>query len=295
MQINMKGSFIDNIRFRFKKAPTIWELGIYMISTDYGRIRILDTKGDKPILINVPDGPNVIEHQEHLITKLSKTFRVICFEFPGIGFSYPNSKYDYSFEKSAKLIVNIMDILKVPKAILSFSCSNGFYAIKTAQMFPERVTHLFLSQTASVSSMIRWKDHAIPSVLTYPIIGQVVNSFIEKKLAKVWYNYALPKTTDKSLYQQKAQNALQSGGCFCLSGLVQGLSHDINSSLEVLDISSTLIWGSKDYTHRKTESNSIVAHLPNCEIIEFKNCGHFPELEDTNNYVKLLNERLPPF
>lgn len=31
-----------------------------------------------------------------------------------------------------------------------------------------------------------------------------------------------------------------------------------------------------------------------CEIIEFHNCGHFPELEDSNRFVQLLKERSDP-
>ncbi len=64
------------------------------------------------------------------------------------------------------------------------------------------------------------------------------------------------------------------------------------SRLNVLEVPATIVWGTKDYTHRKTDKNSILEHLPNCEIIEFENCGHFPELEDTNRYVGLLNEKL---
>ena len=78
------------------------------------------------------------------------------------------------------------------------------------------------------------------------------------------------KNTDKSEYQNKALNALNDGGCFCLSSLVQGLSKEINSKLNTLETPATLIWGSKDFTHKNTDKQSILQHLPNCEIIEFE-------------------------
>lgn len=139
--------------------------------------------------------------------------------------------------------------------------------------------------------MQKWTEATIPKILTYPIIGQLTNAILEKKLAKDWYKTALPKETDKTEYQNKALNSLDKGGCFCLSGLVQGLTPDLNSSLTLLDIPAIQIWGKKDFSHRKTDNKTILKHLPNCEIIEFKNCGHFPELENTNDYVKLINER----
>ncbi|MFT5823754.1 MAG: pimeloyl-ACP methyl ester carboxylesterase [Crocinitomix sp.] len=288
----MKGNFIDTYRFRLKKSRKEWKDGIHMISTDFGEIRVLDSLGGKPIIINVPDGPNVIEHHQELIQKLAKNYRVICFELPGIGFSYPNSNYDYSFPNASKLIINLMDILKIEKAALAFSCSNGFYAIKAAELFPQRINRLFLSQTPSMRSMDKWTENAIPKILKYPIIGQIANIFSEKKFAKIWYKYALPKHTDKSKYQKKALDALNNGSCFCLSSLVQGLLKETNSILKVSETPSTLIWGTKDFTHKNTNKESIMEHLPNCEIIEFDNCGHFPELEDTDRYVNLINERM---
>jgi pimeloyl-ACP methyl ester carboxylesterase len=279
----MNGNFIDTFRYSFKKRLELLNSNFSFISTDFGKVRVFDTKGNKPIIISVPDGPNVIEHHLNLISKLSKNYRVICFEFIGVGFSYPNSKYDYSYTKASQLII---------RATLCFSCSNGFYAIKTAEKFPERINHLFLSQTPSLDSMAQWTEVNIPKILRYPLVGQMVNSFSEKKFAEIWYKYALPKETDKSTFINTSINMLNKGGCFCLSGLVQGLEKESLSKLNVLGVPSTLIWGTKDYTHRKTNSKSILEHLPNCEIIDFNDCGHFPELENTNRYVKLLKEKL---
>lgn len=288
----MTGDFIDIFRCSFKNGHTKLSQNFSIISTDFGEIRVFDTKGNKPLIISVPDGPNIIEHHKNLISKLANDFRVICFEFIGLGLSYPNSKYDYSFDKASRLIINLMDILRIERATLCFSCSNGFYAIKTAERFPERIIHLFLSQTPSINEMVKWTKKSIPKILRYPVVGQIANSFSEKKLARTWYKYALPQETDKSNFIDISIGMLNKGGCFCLSGLVQGLENESLSKLNVLEVPSTLIWGAKDFTHRKTNNKSILEHLPNCEIIEFKNCGHFPELEDTARYAKLLRDKL---
>jgi pimeloyl-ACP methyl ester carboxylesterase len=287
----MIGNFIDTIRLNIRKVSKL-QNNTKFVETDFGKLRVLDTQGSNPCIISVPDGPNVIEHHLELIEKLSANFRVICFEFPGLGFSYPNFNHDYSFERAAKIILQLMDLLKVDKAALCFSCSNGFYAIKAAERAPERFTHLFLTQTPSLQSLSKWTHLNIPKILTYPIIGQFINSFTEKKFAKIWYKMALPKSTDKSPYENTSLNVLNQGGCFCLSGLVQGLTSELNSSLEQIKVPSTQIWGAKDYSHRKTDSKSILKHLPNCELIEFESCGHFPELEATDKYIQLLNDRL---
>ena len=157
----------------------------------------------------------------------------------------------------------------------------------------ERFNHIFLSQTTSIESMIQWSEKSIPSLLKIPILGQLTNAIYANKFASIWYKYALPKNHEsKHKYSQIAQAAIEKGGCFCLSSLVQGLSKDWSSSLNLIGVPTTLVWGSMDFTHRETDKNSIKNHIKDCEVVEFENCGHFPELENTGSFVKLIKERI---
>ncbi|NVK52803.1 MAG: alpha/beta hydrolase [Flavobacteriaceae bacterium] len=289
----MTGNFVDNIRFLFKSPLKDNLENTIFLDTDYGKIRCFDTGGNKPVIINVPDGPNVIEHQNHLIKELSNEYRVVCFEYPGIGLSYPNFKFDYSFKAGANLLIQIMDTLKVPEAILLFSCSNGFYATKAASDYPERIKQVFLSQTPSVKAMQKWTEKSIPKVLKVPVIGQISNAIMAKKISSIWYKYALPKESPlRDKYSKIAQKSLSNGGCFCLSSLVQGLKKDRNTLLTNIEVPTTMVWGAKDFTHRNTDKNSIKDHIHNCKIVEFKNSGHFPELENTKKFVGLIKSTL---
>ncbi len=102
----------------------------------------------------------------------------------------------------------------------------------------------------------------------------------------------LTKINKQDCIEEIAVHSLDNHGCFCLSSLVQGLSKDLKMKLLASNVPSTLIWGSKDVSHKKTDCNSINEHLLNCKIVEFKDCGHFPELEKTIEYVSLINETL---
>lgn len=283
---------IDILRARLRNKSKVKNSKTQIIVTSFGKIRVLDTEGNKPVLINAPDLPNVIEHHELLISQLAVNFRVICFEFPGSGLSQPNSNFDYSINNGGRLIIDILNILEIRNAIFSFSCSNAFYAIKAAELYPDRVSNLFLSQSCSISSLQKWSKKSIPTILTIPVIGQISNAIFEKRIAKTWYNYALPRETNNIEFKKLAADIIENGGCFCLSSLVQSLNKEINTKLKVKDINSTLIWGAKDFTHRLTNSNSILEMLPNCEIIEFENCGHFPELENSTRFAKIINDKV---
>jgi len=141
--------------------------------------------------------------------------------------------------------------------------------------------------------LTEWTTKSIPSVLKIPVIGQITNAMMAKKFAGIWYNYALPKHhPNRESFSSTATHALNNGGCFCLSSLVQGLKGDSDSLITLSEVSTTLIWGAKDYTHRKTDKDSIRDHAAECEIIEFGDCGHFPELENSSAFVRLITERV---
>ena len=77
-----------------------------------------------------------------------------------------------------------------------------------------------------------------------------------------------------------------------MSCLVQGSPKARDSVLKVSNVIVTLKWGKGDFFHRNTDVISIKNHVSNCEIIEFENCGYFPELANLESFVKLVNERL---
>ncbi len=288
----MTGNSIDNIRYQFRRQPAVTSQDIFYLDTDYGKIRVLDTKEMKPILINVPDGPNVIEHQMGLIKQLSANFRVVCFEYPGVGFSFPNKQYNYTIDHGTKLLIQVMDSLKLERVSVLFSCSNGYYAINLAQINPDRIQHIFLSQTPSISAILDWTNKSIPNILEVPILGQAANAILVKKLVKTWYKLALPRELKDETFVDTALKSINKGGCFCLSSLVIGLKKSAKKQLWVDRVPTTLVWGTKDFTHRKTDMNSINDHIKDCEIIEFSSCGHFPDLEDTKKMVQLINEKV---
>jgi len=214
--MHMTGRLLDNFIYSFHKRQAFE--GCKYLETDFGKIRTMDSGGNKPVIINVPDAPNTIEHQSGLLKELSKNYRVVCFEYPGAGFSFPNSKFDYSFDHGAKVIFQIMDILKIENAALIFTCSNGYYAMNAAMISSDKFNHVFIAQTPSIDSIVEWTKISVPEVLKIPFIGQLTNKLLVKKVANKWYDLALPRdSTCKVEFKNKAHHAIDHGGCFCLS------------------------------------------------------------------------------
>jgi pimeloyl-ACP methyl ester carboxylesterase len=292
----MQGAYLDSIiaatRGRKKQEKSLRAENMKLVATQAGMLRILDTgEHNKHPLIVVPDGPCVIEHYADLIELLLPDFRVICFDLPGFGFSYPAFRYDFSVSQTAEAVVEIMDLLDISDASLSFTCANGFVALCLAKNYPTRVSHLVLGQTPSFQLMRQWNEKIIPKILHIPYVGQSIAAGFARKISSGWYNSALPSNSEhKPQFVECADRALKSGGCFCLASLVQGLNRTQDSEISEISVPTLLIYGDKDRSHRHTDFTSLRDHVSKAEVIEFQGCGHFPDLERPQEYAKHIKQ-----
>lgn len=258
------------------------------VDTSEAAIRVYDSGGDKPCIVLSPDGPNVIEHYAELIALLTPHYRVLCFDMPGFGFSAPGKRYDHSLQRGAKAILELLDQLAVAKATLALSCANGFYAIRVAQIAPQRVERLVLSQTPSLEAMHRWTDRVVPRVLKVPLLGQVLSRLFRMKMATAWYRIALPRNTNAEPFRSVSHQSLRCGGCFSLAGVVQGLLRESPESTRLQGVPCTVLWGLQDRSHKLTEPTAILHDVPHAHVVVLEDCGHFPDLESPERLVRAL-------
>jgi pimeloyl-ACP methyl ester carboxylesterase len=257
-----------------------------------GTIRALDTGSDLPCVVMVPDGPNVIEHYERLLPLLARDYRLVCFDMPGFGLSLPSSSYRHSLDQGARAVLDVLDALGIRQATLAFSCANGFYALRAAQIAPDRIGSLFLAQTPSLSAMHAWTRRIVPWPLRIPVLGQFVSWTFRLKTTNAWYEMALPRSTDRTFYRRHAHHALAQGACFCLAGVVQGLLRETISAVNVTGTPCTMVWGGQDRSHRATSALSLRDCVPHAEIVHFGDCGHFPDLEQPERYARYLRAHM---
>ena len=277
----------------FRRAATLpfvkaLHASLVYVATCAGRVRVLDSQTPGPVVVFVPDGPNVVEHYKTLMEHLSNHYRVVCFDMPGFGFSMPASDYSHSLNQGAQAVLQVLDALTIPKATLAFSCANGFYALRVASLAPRRILGLVLSQTPSLQAMHAWTEQVVPKPLRWPVAGQLLGWLARHKAAASWYRIALPSGADCKPFHVIADHALRCGSCFSLAGVVQGLLRESDASLKNSGTPCTVIWGTQDRSHRHTQPSSLLSLVPHAEFIKFEDCGHFPDLEQPHRYAEIL-------
>ena len=280
----MIATALDSLLSRAGPAPD----GTRLLDTRAGRIRVLDTGGNGPVIVMTPDGPNVIEHHAPLIDLLKRDARVVCFDMPGFGFSAPRAGYGHTLGQGSDVVLAVMDALDIREAALAFSCANGFYAIAAAKKAPQRIRRLLLAQTPGFSAMPAWTERNVPKAIQTPVVGQLLNRFARRKLARVWYGMSMPDKPQRAEFRKTAAHALDHGACFCLAGVVQGLSRAQADELSGVKAPTILLWGDSDKSHKHTRAESLLDLLPQARIRHLPDCGHFPELEQPDVYVGVV-------
>lgn len=268
-----------------------WPGGSRLLRTTHGMLRVLDAgcpkNGRAPVVLMVPDGPNVIEHHQAVIEKLMPHARVICFDMPGFGFSRPPLRYAHTAQQGAEVVLAVMDALAVREAALFFSCANGYYAISAAKLAPHRIRRLLLCQTPSLQAMHTWTQRNVPVAIRTPLVGQVLMRTARRKFARNWYGMAMADNPQRTEFRAVADHTLTHRGCFCLAGIVQGLSRMQEDQLYGVKTPATLLWGDADRSHQHTRAESLLELLPQASVKHFRNCGHFPDLEQPERYAEI--------
>ncbi len=284
---------LTRVSRKLKADRATLPLGV-MLQTRMGEMRVFDAnpQSDKPCVMFVPDGPNGIEHYAALIALLTQRLRVVCFDMPGFGHSLPQWNTTHRLDDGARAVFAVMDALHISKATLAFSCANGFYAIRAAQIAPARVTRLVLTQTPSLGAMRAWVTRIIPWPLRVPVAGQIIAWASRRKMSAWWTSKGPARGTDVTAFQAFTHKAFNQGSCFCLAGIVQGLMRGPGMPAEAVVAPCTLIWGGADRSHKPTLPRSLRKHVAHAEIVQWDDCGHFPELEQPERYARLLSDTI---
>lgn len=262
-----------------------------IVSTQAGDLQYVDTGGNNPVILMTPDAPCVLAHHAALIENLQQDFRVVCFEMPGSGLSYPRAGYGFTISETADAMRELMDGLKIEKAILNFSCVNGLHAINFASRFPDRVSHLILGQTPSVASMKNWTDHNIPKALGVPFLGQLIGRAAAATLSDKWFSVSLPRpSAHRTDFANLSRSSLKAGGCFCLASITQGAFRSPDEDMLGATHPTLMVYGDKDHSHRYTDFLSLTDIIPHAKIQKFSGCGHFPNIEKPENFAEILRD-----
>lgn len=291
------GGWVDRLSLRRRRPSRssidAWPKGARLIELPDAVVRVRDVgQGERVVLLS-PDAPVVLENYDRLIDLLAREARVVCFEFPGCGFSFPRWDFDFSLERYVGIVKGVMDALGIARARLAFTCVNATVAMAFARLYPERVEKLTLAQVAGVDEMrafalrIDGRLGPIP-ILHVPVMGQLFMMARRDFAAHSWFRRALPKGFDVDSIWRVTRRVYEQGGQFCMASIIQCHARVGAEQVTVPDCPADVFWGDADRTHRETRKESVLAQLPRGRLHFLRDRGHCPDIEAPDSYARLL-------
>ncbi len=293
----MNVAWLDTVRLSFTQRCSTrqWAQhtrpGMQYIELPFAQVRVRIAGQGPTTLVFVADPPNVIEHYDALFDLLTPVARVLCFEAPGFGFSVPKRGYDFTLEHQTKAVVELLEAMQMGPYTLAFSCVAVYVALRIAVEYPHLVEKLVLMQAPSWAEEMLWGRRIDPQGwMRTPVIGQLAFPAQKRAVSQGWYTIAVGKIVPSAHFLTPCLQAFDHGAWYCLPSLVQGLFAGKEVSFGKVEQPALVLWGGVDRSHRRTDKRSVLRYVHEAPFITFEHAGHFPELEEPERFVQLLQE-----
>ncbi|HEY8477370.1 MAG TPA: alpha/beta fold hydrolase [Chloroflexota bacterium] len=195
------------------------------------------------------------------IAPLARAFRVYVIDL--IHFGGSSSRQPFALNRAARLLIEWMDWLGVPRASIVGHSLGGHIAADLAADFPDRVDRLVLVDAAALPLERNLLRHALG-------LFQTLQS--------------LPRNIVALL----VLDALRAGPVAIWSAAHELLSADIRSKLPRIQAPTLIIWGERDALLPLDLGKRLAALLPRARLAVVDGAGHTPMLERPEAFNRLI-------
>lgn len=221
-------------------------------------------------------------------------FRVVVPDLIGFGFSAKPRRAAYTIEAQARMIVGLMNELKIKRAKLVGSSYGGAIAAACALDEAERVERLVLVGAVANDAV---KNQTLLRLAASPVMGDLLSPvLIDSRRLMRWrmkevYAATSPHAADEARMQAhhlplRAANTQRA----VLRTLRQWSAARIEANAHRITQPTLLIWGESDRDVPLTEGLRLHARMPNARLIVFRHCGHLPQEEYPREFSELVTK-----
>ena len=245
-----------------------------------------DGAGTPPPLLLIHGTASSLHTWEGWAKALRGQRRVISFDLPGFGLTGPfEGAYEpdnYHGDAYARFVLDLMQALKIERAIIVGNSLGGEVAWRTAALAPERVAGLVLVDAVGP----RFTPQAVPvafQLARVPLLnklGEVVLSraLVAEGLRSV---YGDPTRVSEALIDRHFQLALREGNRRALGLRVrQMVNGEHEERLNTLKQPTLLIWGERDRLVPPSVGEDFARRIAGSQLVVLPGLGHVPQEED---------------
>jgi pimeloyl-ACP methyl ester carboxylesterase len=253
-------------------------------------------------LLVIPGFPFNSFEWSHVLSELSKNYRVTIIDLLGIGFSDKPDNHKYSFEEFCKIINHLLRILKIAETHVL--CHDLGVNVAQELIANEELNSFTIKSCVFMNGYL-FCDYYHPSLIedilskSPTIIGRIASKSMSKKMTLKLFNCVsgpFTKPKEKSLEQQWQILNYKKGNSiiYLFSRLIQERykhSERWINALQTTTVPICYICGPFDKNSGVNMANLFEKTIPNSRAYLLnKYIGYRPYLEDPDNTIKIYNQ-----
>jgi pimeloyl-ACP methyl ester carboxylesterase len=229
--------------------------------------------------------------------------RVISFDLPAFGLTGPyGGRYagqPYSGDAYARFVLDLLDALKIQRAVIGGNSLGGEVAWRVAALAPQRVERLILVDAAGLP----FEPESVPIgflMARVPVLNRLTEWLLPRSVvvASVRNVYGEPAKVNAGLVDRYFELTLREGN---RRALVQRLAaqqadaerYDDNlARIRALRMPTLVLWGERDRLIPLAVGRRFAAEVPASRLVVFDGLGHVPHEEDPVATLRPVREFL---
>jgi abhydrolase domain-containing protein 6 len=239
-----------------------------------------DPEGGKPPLVFVHGYGGCGYEIRWIAPALSRRFRLIAPDLPGMGFSDRPERFD-SIEIFVRTVAALMERLELPRITLVGHSLGGAVAATFADRYPDRLDDLVLIAPYGLEGeqggILRYLGGITPLV---SLAFSLVNRRLYRTLLELSVFHDAASIPD-DLETYLAESLLSEDGGKTLAAITTGLMNStvIEDILPRIERFVLLIWGEDDRVLQYEWAERFQSLLPLSKLVPIPDCGHMPHVE----------------
>lgn len=254
---------------------------------------------DDPLPLVLIHGTSASLHTwEGWVAALKGQRRIISFDLPGFGLTGPftgqYSPGDYRGDTYARFVLDLLDALQVPRAVVGGNSLGGEVAWRLAVMAPERVAALVLVDAAGPVST----PESVPlgfAVARLPVVNRIAEwvlprSVVAQSLTSV---YGDPARVTPELVDRHFELTLREGNRRALGQrMQQWVMGEGAEQIARVKQPTLILWGGRDRLIPPAVGQWLQQQIAGSRLVVFDDLGHVPHEEDPARTVAPVKDFL---
>jgi len=262
------------------------EISRSVVTGDF-RTNYHDVGKGSPVVMLHGSGPGVSAwaNWNKTFPLLSDDFRLLAPDMAGFGYTQRVPDAVYNMDKWLQQVVDFFDVLKIEKAHLIGNSFGGALAIAMAVNHPERVDKLVLMGSMGVDFPI---TDGLDKVWGYePSLDNM------RELLDIFtydHSFATPELVE-SRYQGSMQPGFQESFSSMFPKPRQAMVEAMaayEADIPNIEHDTLIVHGLQDRVIPASNSHKLLELIPNAQLHVFGKCGHWTQIERTDEFCDVV-------